>query len=172
MDVGFQGYARQGTARRFIISASNPLTGAVETPDAAPTWRLYGPSGIILNGTVGNALSGAVTGASNTTPIVITSVGHGLFTGNTVTVAGVLGAVDANGTWFITRLTADTFSLNSSAAGGVYTSGGTWVTTALFLIALAIADTNLLTPGETYTIELSWSTATGGKVMSFCFGCN
>lgn len=172
MDVGFQGYAQQGAARIFIVSASNPSTGAVEVPDAAPTWRLYGPSGIILNGTVTPALSGSITGATNTTPIEITSAAHGLRTGNIVTVADVLVNTNANGTRQITRTGVDTFTLDGSVGNGVYGGGGTWQTTGLHAIALAIADTNLLTPGETYTIELSWAVSSALRKMSFSFGCN
>lgn len=172
MDVGFQGYARQGNARTFIVSASNPSTGAVEVPDAAPTWRLYGPSGILLNGTASAALSGSVTDATNTAPITITSTAHGLKTGNIVTVAGVLGNTGANGTFQITRTGADTFQLDGSTGNGAYVSGGTWKTTGLHAIALSGVDTNLLTPGETYTVELSWAVAAALRMMSFCFGCN
>lgn len=172
MDIGFQGYARQGSPRTFLVSASNPSTGAVEVPDANPTWRLYGPSGILLSGTATPALSGSVTGATNASPIVITSVGHGLKTGNIVTVANVLGNLAANGTFQVTRLTADTFSLDGSTGNGAYTSGGTWKTTGMHAVALSGVDTNLLTPGETYSVELSWAVAAALRMMSMCFGCN
>jgi len=66
-----------------------------------------------------------ITGASNATPIVITIVGHGLVTGDQVTVADVLGNTAANGSWTIIKLTADTFSLTGSVGTGAYTSGGT-----------------------------------------------
>lgn len=66
-----------------------------------------------------------ITAASNATPIVITAVGHGFNTGDKVYITGVSGNTAANGTWVITRLTADTFSLNGSVGNGTYTSGGT-----------------------------------------------
>ena len=73
-------------------------------------------------------LSGGVplTAASNTSPIVITSPGHGLFTGNFVVIDGVLGNTAANGFYRITRLTSDTFQLDGSTGNGNYTGGGTW----------------------------------------------
>jgi len=66
-----------------------------------------------------------ITGATNAAPVVITSAAHGLTTGNQVVVAGVLGNQGANGTWVITVIDANTFSLNGSTGTGAYTSGGT-----------------------------------------------
>src|SRR5207249_4776576 len=59
----------------------------------------------------------------------ITSAAHGLTTGTQVTITGVQGNTAANGTWTITVIDADTFSLNGSAGNGAYTTGGTWATT-------------------------------------------
>lgn len=67
-----------------------------------------------------------VSGATNATPIVITTTtDHALVTGSVVTVAGVGGNTGANGTFRVTVLTATTFSLDGSVGNGVYTSGGT-----------------------------------------------
>ena len=66
-----------------------------------------------------------ITGASNAEPIVITSNGHGLTTGDFVTVASVGGNTAANGSWYVTRIDANTFSLDGSEGNGSYTSGGT-----------------------------------------------
>ena len=77
------------------------------------------------NGIVGGP-SGTITGATNATPIVITSNGHGLVTGDGVVISGVLGNTAANGTFAVTKVNNNTFSLNGSAGSGAYTSGGTW----------------------------------------------
>jgi hypothetical protein len=66
-----------------------------------------------------------ITAATNASPIVVTSTAHGLSTGMVVTVASVGGNTAANGTFVITRVTADTFSLNGSTGNSAYTSGGT-----------------------------------------------
>lgn len=71
--------------------------------------------------------SGSITGATNATPIVITSNGHGLSNGDVVYITGVGGNTAANGVWTISGVAANTFNLNSSAGSGAYTSGGTWV---------------------------------------------
>jgi hypothetical protein len=67
-----------------------------------------------------------------TAPIVITTsdghglaTAHGLATGNSVNIAGVVGNTNANGTWVITVQTATTFSLNGSVGNAPYISGGT-----------------------------------------------
>lgn len=69
-------------------------------------------------------LGTAITGATNASPIVITAAGHGLATGNRVVVKGVLGNTAANGFFTVTVVDANTFSLDGSAGGGAYTSGG------------------------------------------------
>lgn len=68
-----------------------------------------------------------ITAASNATPIVITSNNHYLATGQTVTISGVEGNTAANGTFTITRVSDNTFSLDGSSGNGSYTSGGTAV---------------------------------------------
>jgi hypothetical protein len=67
----------------------------------------------------------AITTASNASPIKITVANHGLNTGETVVIAGVGGNTAANGTWVITVVDANNFTLNSSTGSGAYTSGGT-----------------------------------------------
>lgn len=66
----------------------------------------------------------AISGASNASPIVITIASHGYVTNDQVTITGVLGNTAANGSWFITVINANTFSLNGATGNGAYTSGG------------------------------------------------
>ena len=70
----------------------------------------------------GNA--GAITAASNTSPIVVTSASHGFADNAIVTIHDVLGNTSANGTWQITYIDADSFSLDGSVGNAAYTSGG------------------------------------------------
>src|SRR5439155_2671061 len=90
--------------------------------------------------------TGAVTAASNTTPIVITSNAHRLTTGQLVTITGVNGNTAANGTFTITVIDANNFSLNGSAGNGIYTSGGTWSVAPIIVDrraqGLALGDVN------------------------------
>ena len=69
----------------------------------------------------------AVTGATNASPIVVTSTGHSLNTGDAISISGVQGNVAANGTFTVTKVDANTFSLNGSTGNAAYTSGGTWL---------------------------------------------
>ncbi|HID23473.1 MAG TPA: hypothetical protein EYP14_13895, partial [Planctomycetaceae bacterium] len=59
-------------------------------------------------------------------PIVITAPNHALTSGNQVTITGVEGNTAANGTFTVTRIDADTFSLDGSVSNGDYTGGGQW----------------------------------------------
>ena len=81
-------------------------------------------------GVSGAGISGtprSVTGATNATPIVIALTGHGFVKGQKVVIAGVGGNTAANGTWTVTVVDQDHFSLNGSVGNGSYTSGGTAV---------------------------------------------
>jgi len=71
----------------------------------------------------------AITGATTADPVVITSNNHGLQTGDTVSIADVVGMTEINGRAFtVTRVDANTFSLDDEDGTGhtAYTSGGTW----------------------------------------------
>lgn len=73
-----------------------------------------------------------VTGATKTTPIKVTVDSYNNFrTGEQITISGVLGNTNANGTFYIKSLNNFTFSLYSDAnlqtavaGNGIYTSGG------------------------------------------------
>ena len=67
----------------------------------------------------------AITSNSQANPTVITCATHIFQTGDTVTLAGIVGSnADPNGTRVVTRISATTFSVpvNASTAGG---TGGT-----------------------------------------------
>jgi hypothetical protein len=73
--------------------------------------------------------SGNIDGATNANPIAITtSSNHNLQTGDVVTISGVKGNTNANGTWTITRTGNKTFTLNGRAGNANYSSsnGDTW----------------------------------------------
>ncbi len=68
--------------------------------------------------------SGPVSGATNASPIQITSpMIHQLDTGDQITIADVAGNTAANGTWTITRIGHTTFTLDGSSGNGAYTPG-------------------------------------------------
>jgi hypothetical protein len=71
----------------------------------------------------------AITGASNASPIVISSTAHGLSTGDSISVSGVAGNTAANGVFTVTKVDDNSFSLNGTTGNAAYTSGGTWLPT-------------------------------------------
>ncbi|MEU1183790.1 hypothetical protein ABZ464_40425 [Streptomyces sp. NPDC005820] len=74
------------------------------------------PSATLTNATLATKEITGVTGGS---PIVITAVGHGFTTGQSVRISGVTG-IAVNGPWLITERDDDNFALNGS------TGNGTW----------------------------------------------
>lgn len=67
-----------------------------------------------------------ITGATNATPIVVTtSAAHGVVDVSYGTVAGVVGNLGANGSWVLEAVTTTTLRLRNSVGTGAYTSGGT-----------------------------------------------
>jgi len=81
------------------------------------------------DGTLSGFFVGNITGATNANPCEITSNGHGLSTGDLVTINGVTGMTEIDGnTYTITVTGANTFTLDGvdSTGFGVYTGGGTW----------------------------------------------
>lgn len=65
-----------------------------------------------------------ITAATNTNPIVITAIGHGLTSGWTARVNAVTGNTAANGDHVVTVLDANTLTI-PVAGNGLYISGGT-----------------------------------------------
>lgn len=86
-------------------------------------------------------ISLAVSGATNATPIEITtSAAHGLLTGARVTIAGVGGNTAANGNWVITKTASNKFTLDDSVGNGAYTAGGTVAIAMYFALASLLAS--------------------------------
>ena len=68
--------------------------------------------------------AGTIIGATNATPIVISETGHTRTTDEIHTIHDVGGNLVANDTWKITKVDANSYSLNGSVATDNYTSGG------------------------------------------------
>jgi len=71
----------------------------------------------------------AITDATNATPIVVTSAGHGFSNGDSVYIDGIVGNLAANGLWLVASQAANTFELTrpdgtDSVGSGAYSSGG------------------------------------------------
>lgn len=82
---------------------------------------------VLLKDLTSNAYinASAISNASNTTPIQITTSNANTFiTGQQIFISGVNGNTAANGLFTITVVNNTNFTLNGSSASGVYTSGG------------------------------------------------
>jgi hypothetical protein len=152
----FAGFVDLGNTIRLFIQARNTSTKAPVNADALPTFRVYGQSGVVYSGTASKLQSGNVTGATNASPIVITSAGHGLATGSVVTISGVGGNTAANTTAVVTVIDANTFSI-PVAGNGAYTSGGVWNATGLYAIDVVATALNGFASDVNYTCVASWA---------------
>lgn len=169
----FQGFAELASNfpfRSLIVNSSN---SALE-PDAAPTYRVYGPGGFLSgqSGSLSAANTGLISNATNATPIVITSSGHGLGVGDRVNVAQVAGTTAANGTWTVSAVTANTFTLSGSVGNSDYTSGGYWNILGLYGVSLSVTGANGYAAGEVYhvLVTAALSGVAWGKLYSFQVG--
>jgi hypothetical protein len=149
----------------------NASTQALQDADSPPVYRVYGPSGIMGQGTGTMTFKdqGTITAASNATPIQITSANHGLSTGTRVTITGVTGNTAANGTWTVTVIDGNNFTLNSSVGNGAYVSGGAWHATGLYQASI-LADPNQgYLSGQTYWFWATWSVSgvVSGELSTF-----
>ncbi len=76
------------------------------------------------------AIPRVITGATNATPIIMTVIAHRFKNGDMVTQSSVGGNTAANGGFFVSNKTDDTYELETLAnvdvvGNGAYTSGGT-----------------------------------------------
>jgi hypothetical protein len=106
--------------------------------------------------------SGVITNLQDATPIVITSAGHNLTTGATVTITGVLGDTAANTTTTVTVIDANNFSLDGTATSGTWAGGGIW--TAGFL---TITYTGVPTSQEPKVVGRQILRNTTGQAQTF-----
>lgn len=111
-------------------------------------------AGTTVTATATVRASKTITGATNASPIVITATGHGFATNDVITIAGVTGNTAANGTFTITKVDNDTFSLNSSTGNGAYVSEGT----ARSVYTITLPNGTLTSSNIGYTVEsaLQW----------------
>jgi hypothetical protein len=89
-----------GTVQTVVANAEGPVSGVVDLP---------------------------VTGATNASPIVVSTsafVSSQIASGTVVSISGVEGNAAANGTWIVSVLSSTTFALNGSTGDGAYTGGG------------------------------------------------
>lgn len=167
----FQGYVELDGTILIWVQTRNTSDVPLNA-DAAPRRHVYNEDGTPITAVEGQgsqAHTGNVTGATNASPIVITSASHGLQTGARVTVANVGGNTAANGTFTITRVSADTFSLDGSTGNGAYTSGGTWNLSGSYYHSIVASEANGFESGKTYTVHSSWAISASARAQQDSF---
>ncbi|MDE3018811.1 MAG: hypothetical protein KGI53_07320 [Nitrospirota bacterium] len=106
--------------------------------------------------------SGSITGATNASPIVVTTSAPVPSNGMQVTVAGVLGNTAANGTWPVssTNPSAGTFALQGSTGNGTFVQpAGAWTIGGLNAITGIVLDS-----GNLLAIQTQSTPVTGTQV--------
>ena len=133
-----------GTPAVFDFGQLDKLNRPVRLTLASDTAGVYStPNTAVVAGNTN------VTAASNASPIQITTSGtHKFTTGDSVTISGVTGNTAANGTFTITFVDANNFTLNGTTGNGAYVSGG--------YVAYA------------YVINLARTTAPADGSIDFC----
>lgn len=108
----------------------------------------------------------AVTSSTDATPIVVTATAHGFVTGQRVLIFGHSTNIAANGIFKVTRLTANTFSLQDEFTGAdVAGSGAGAGSGGICLVAPQIINV------ETFrNIVLQYGTSGSATVTSKAFG--
>ena len=157
----------QTLSAAVVVEDSN---GVPRDPAAPPTFRIYGQGPGPMSNGQGSAAkidTGAITNATNATPIAVTSANHGLNTGTRVNVTGVTGNTAANGETTITKIDANTFSLDGTAGNGAYAGAGAWHVDGLYQVSIQINGGDGYVAGNTYWLLLSW-TISGVNYAALC----
>lgn len=149
----------------FLAAASNVPVQATGTP----AWRVYVDGTFLVGGNASSQETFAITGATNASPIVLTTTGTPPATGMKVTVASVGGTTAANGTFTATFASSTTFSLDGSTGNGAYTSGGTWTLTGIYPISVACTEGNGFEQGKTYTLLVEAVVSGSTKAETYTF---
>ena len=168
MEPGFLGFVDlEDTLVGTLLVTDTSFTPT--DADALPTFRVYGPNGFVQSGSGTLKQTAALTAASNESPIVITSALHGLTVGSNVTITGSLGNTAANGTFNVSAVTANTFTLEGSTGDGNWTSGGEWHMTGLYNVSIAAQGVSGYEKSEVYQIVYAYdlSATAQGQIHSF-----
>jgi hypothetical protein len=85
-------------------------------------------------------------------------------------VVNVGGNTAANGTFDVTVVNANSFSLDSSVGNAPYTSGGTWNTAGLYKFSFTASGGNGFAAGSNYAILLNYTVSATAMAQQQYFG--
>ncbi len=147
------------TGQPYTSSGSNSGTWTLANGSAAVFTSKTLPVGTdSIEPVYNSALSGTISAASSSGPIVVTSNSTaGLVNGEAVYVYGATGDTAANGFWTISGLSGNQFTLTGSSGNGTYSGGGAWLlepnysnsyspTAASFVVTQGTTTTTLQPP--------------------------
>lgn len=118
-----------------------------------------------------NIVGGAITAATNTSPIQITTSGaHGLTGSEVVYIEGVVGNTGANGFWEFVVNGANTIILTGSVGNGAWTSGGTLNVCTTGTFAADVAGPNGTSTRGTITEAVTTLTGVSVSNIESFFG--
>lgn len=82
----------------------------------------------------------AISGATNTSPIILTTTAHGIVDVSYATVSGVTGNLGANGSWIVEAVSPTQLRLKNSVGSGAYVSGGVATIVSTFAYVVELTD--------------------------------
>ncbi|MEN9907140.1 MAG: hypothetical protein RLZZ540_281 [Bacteroidota bacterium] len=110
-----------GWTNRIAIAALTTTFATIKYTAAATEGRA-----LLTRTNSTKSITNAVNNGSGL--IRISATAHGLSTGNKCFISGVVGTTEANGSWIVTVVDANTIDLNSSTFTNTYSSAGTLIT--------------------------------------------
>ena len=163
-DVTFQNGVTLTGGLTINATGAVDLNGAVQVPGG------FSSQGILFDNTDApiTIAGGPIAAATNASPIVISSNGHGLADDDLVLVEGVKGNTASNGTFKVTGAQANTFQLGPAAGNGTYTPDtGSWY--GLNLITGATGDSPIVIRSANHGLENDdwvWIEGAGGVITA------
>jgi hypothetical protein len=160
------------TARQYYIGGrwKNITTGATAVRTIpGDTIRMMGspaPTSLGQNGVwTSQALQAtkALSTSTNATPIAMTCNAHGYSTGDTVVITGHVTNTNANGTWEITVIDSNTFTLNGSVGNGTGSGGNVRLRNNTRIRLTSAVTQNIASTGPGRT---AWTSAGGANVTT------
>lgn len=157
----------KGTAFRLSLWKNRVLTaGEFASLNTSPGQIYAGFANVVQSKfaafpVVTQTATGSISNATNTSPIVITSTAHGQASGTVLSITGVGGNTAANGNWVITKVDANSFSLNGSTGNGTYSLGGSWT-----VVGVAVTLDNSVHAGNTLLAAIAtYNFTLGGTIF-------
>lgn len=84
--------------------------------------------------------TGLIASASAASPTVLGKTAHGMVNGDAVVIAGSLGDLTLNGSWFVVNKTTDTFEISATSGGSPIDTGGAYTANSATFTRANVGD--------------------------------